>query len=372
MDNFLSLSFYIINFSISIFLSNIYQKAYKKRFKINECKKTIWFFLITLPPVLVSSLRYNVGTDYNAYIEIYNRINHYWTSSGAWNYYRNEPLFFLINKISYLLFDSYLGVFFLSSLIIHLFIMLGLDNYKEHISISFALFIYYMYFFNFSLNGIRQTIALSIVFFALKYLLQRSFIKYLYWVVVATLFHNTAILTIPLYFLIYLNNNPAFKFVYYLSILLTPFVLIILIGAFINLPILESYSHYVTNKQLVIKPGFAIHILPILIPVFLFKKNVIRVNTKYQVFFDISLLNIPYTYVAYYVDWGQRMAKYTNTVYLLLIPLAINSVRKEKNKHLLLIYYIIYFAFYYIGIYVLNNSSEAFPYRSILDQISSI
>ena len=172
-----------INFYINIFLcfffidclciiSRSMQNLNHQNISIIE--KVFWFLSIIIAPVLISTIRYNVGTDYFSYVSIFRDVNCH-DLKLALKLYGKEPFFLFLNKLAFLLFHNEIGVFFLSSFLIHLFIIWGIDYFKSYISMPLALFIYYSVHFIFGLNGIRQMIAISIIFFGLRFIYQKSY-----------------------------------------------------------------------------------------------------------------------------------------------------------------------------------------------------
>lgn len=90
---------------------------------------------------------------------------------------------------------------FVSALITNILIVLVLYHYSRFIELS--LFIYITGgLFLVSMNGVRQVLAASIAFVAIKYLMNGNFIKYTVIIVFASLFHQSALILIPFFFLV--------------------------------------------------------------------------------------------------------------------------------------------------------------------------
>ncbi|MBV7508971.1 EpsG family protein [Bacillus sp. sid0103] len=79
-------------------------------------------------------------------------------------------------------------------------------------------------FFTFSFSGLRQSIAMAIVFFSFKYIQKKSLIKFLLCVALAMLFHTTAIIFIFAYPLYYVR----FKSIHFLFIIPSLIIIFIL------------------------------------------------------------------------------------------------------------------------------------------------
>ncbi|GAB6137390.1 EpsG family protein [Halanaerobaculum tunisiense] len=368
MNKLISLFIYLSAFGISLLIAKVYQNRFfyrKQRYYF--LKKAIWCLLIITPPVIISSIRYNVGTDYQAYVRIFKQIN-FVKFSRIWPKYINEPLYFVLNKVAYFLFEKPLSIFFLSSFLIHLFIIFGIDFFKDKISIPIALFVYYSMHFAFGLNGIRQMIAMSIVFFSLRYIYKKELLKYFLFIIIATMFHNSAAICLFFYLLVnirYKKYNLLKNIIYYFSILLTPLITNFFLNLLLKIDLFSSYSHYLIN-DIDLGVGFLLHILPIIIPIFIFKKSIIYKNKFFEPIINLSLLNIPFKYVGYFSNWGGRLSLYTNMLYYILVPLVISSVRNRANKIVLINYYIIFFMYFYLFKFFINNHSETFPFTTMI------
>lgn len=62
-----------------------------------------------------------------------------------------------------------------------------------------GMLVWFLLFYAFSLNGMRQSVAMSIVFFASSYALEKRKLPFFLWVAIATTFHQTAIICILIY-----------------------------------------------------------------------------------------------------------------------------------------------------------------------------
>jgi len=152
---------------------------------------------------LVSALRVNVGTDYKSYVNWFNEINTF--SFGYTN--------FLFNNIIYLvkLFtNNPQWLFVITSVII--LGLIYLHSIKEHEDYDMILFLFIVLGFYFStFNGIRQWIAIAVFIYSFKYIKEKQFFKYLICIIISSLFHITAILLIPVYFLFEINIKDKYK-----------------------------------------------------------------------------------------------------------------------------------------------------------------
>lgn len=368
MIYFLSICIYLFTFGGSMYISSLYQKSYRKNncIELSKVKKTLWFTAIIILPVFISAIRYNVGTDYLGYVQWFESINKL-PFNTSWVLFGREPLFFWLNKAAFYLFRSEIGLFLLASLLIHLFIIMGIDYFKKHLSIPFSLFIFYMIFFPFTLNGVRQGIAIAIVFFAIRYLIERRSIYFIVFILIASLFHTTAIICICFYFIRTSKKSKIWNAILYLMIFFLPFSFNWIINNASNLDIFKRFQTYIIPTENVdIGLGFLLNILPVLFPIFLLKKQVIFSNNKYENLFSLSLMNFPFILIAYYISWGARMVLYTHTIFIILVPIVVNNVKVGKNKQILFIYFSMYFILKYVIEFIVKNIHETYPYISLI------
>lgn len=82
------------------------------------------------------------------------------------------------------------------ALITNLFIIYRLWDFRKLASFSCVVSCYYMGFYFMTMNGMRQFCALAITFYATRYLPQKKYFRFILLVLVAALFHQSAIVGI--------------------------------------------------------------------------------------------------------------------------------------------------------------------------------
>lgn len=158
------------------------------------------FFIVGFALIALAGLRYFVGTDYATYLQyqipaVANGTNQ--------NSHAVELLYSWLIKVGLYL-GSTQWVFILTHLVIVIFLMLYIVN--RSLNYVWSIFIlFFSTFFNFSLNGMRQSIATSIFLYSTKYISKRKVIPYFLCITVAVLFHKSAMIYYPLYLLSYIN-----------------------------------------------------------------------------------------------------------------------------------------------------------------------
>ncbi len=90
---------------------------------------------------------------------------------------------------------------FATALITNVLILFVFYNYSRMIEISLYVYVTGGLFLV-SMNGIRQVLAAAIAFIAIKYLLEGNLMKYALIILFASLFHQSALVLLPIYFLV--------------------------------------------------------------------------------------------------------------------------------------------------------------------------
>ena len=158
----------------------------------------IYLFIIIAVLIVTAGFRYHVGTDYGNYVHLYK--TQYSQLSLGEILILEEPILPIIGKISYLFFDSYYPMFLIASVI-----TVGLMLYSTYKETTDFIFVSLLYIFaggwTGSFNGVRQYIAIAIVFIGRKYIMERNFLKFLLVCGVAFFAHRSALFFVLIYFI---------------------------------------------------------------------------------------------------------------------------------------------------------------------------
>lgn len=363
----------------------------------NKSKFLFYFIAILIPSLLAGGRADFVGTDVRNYVE---PIQLYANTCSNMTDYLNSNVQ-LVNNVTFsriekgytLLiylcsrFDKTLFLnFFITEFLILLLVLIGLYKFKQqnkNFSISMGMLIYYLVFYNMSLNMVRQSIAMSFLFLGFVYLIQKEWIKYLVFVVIAILFHRTAIIgMIPLFIYYFLTrsnsinnnddviqNNVVRKTQLHRSI-----ILILILGFFVfNISFLTKILNLVGLSELT--QGYLINLtygiswfdlilrIPFIIIFIIFLIN--SRNNKYRYFyFVLVILDILLSMLGRMSTYSGRIALYTLMYYIYITPDAISNLDTENKtikiviETLLIMYLLVYW--YYTIVYY--NFNQTVPY----------
>lgn len=272
---------------------------------------------------LVSACRYNVGADFQTYIEIYD----YFKTASLQNFIwlvSIEPGYAILNIISKYIYDDPQTVFALSSLISLAFIYAGIKHNRSKINISLAIFFFMVIFYFDFFTIVRMGIALSIVFYGYRYICERKLFKFSLFILLAFCFHYTALVVWPFYFFCG-KGKIHLKLIYIISGVL----LYLGIDYIVKNLVGTKFEIYLSAISQEFGLGNLIIRLPLLILVMLFYKKLINVNNDNQVYIDMLIAELIISQFAYKLLILERLTKYFSLSKIYLLPTFTKALKKE-------------------------------------------
>ncbi|KXS42119.1 MAG: hypothetical protein AWU54_1415 [Candidatus Frackibacter sp. T328-2] len=141
---------------------------------------------------IMIGLRYGVGKDYFSYKAVFNL---------RYNEFVYEPIYSFLMYFIKIQFDKFHYLTFIMILFSNMFLYCGLKKRKiERNYLILSIFIYSSNMALVFMNLIRQSVSVSIFFYASKFIEERKFIKYLICIIIGAGFHSSILLLLPLYF----------------------------------------------------------------------------------------------------------------------------------------------------------------------------
>ena len=151
--------------------------------ELTNNKKVVWLIVFVLS--LIAGLRaLSVGIDAKNYDRWFGLI----ASGNQKQIYGVEASFIYICNIVLKLWNNTNFMFFLFGLLSHGLVIFTLWKNREHISFRWGVFSYYIMFFAFSLNGMRQFLAVAIVIFATNFVREGKYVRFVLFILAAALF----------------------------------------------------------------------------------------------------------------------------------------------------------------------------------------
>ena len=362
---------------------------------IGEKKKTKHFILFSILalfiPCLISAFRApHVGTDTTVYLKplthsamiadnIWEFFKTYW-----WYSYKNvyvegyEIGFSLLVYLAGKSTASMIAVQFTVAAAIILPLYIALARQRKQIPIWLGMLFFYLFFFNSTLNMMRQWVAMSFLLLGFQFMLEKKWIGTLTMSLIAMLFHTSSVLgfgVYAVYWLLYLVRNKQFALgkwmisgQVFVTCALFAVSFLLLVNLDLVLKIMEivgftRFSNYLQGNAMRILPMQFIVRLP-LIALFVINWKEFRRNTPLAAFFLAMLLLDTAAAQLISVDVYSFRIGYYFTVYLVLgIGLLYRSITCPTKRTVCTVALILYLLFYWYYNYVMQMRHETVPYE---------
>ena len=313
----------------------------------NKWQKKI---LITLPCVIITLMaifRFDVGYDYPTYYMMA-------TPSYQEEVERFEPLSYFLVQLAASWNMPYMT-----------FILYGIPTYcivwwvcRKIGNFQLAFWTYIFLFLFSSFGAIRQALAMAIILLAILAMLKRRMLLFILLCIIASLFHTSALIMLPMYFVYYYISWKA--------------VLIGMIGMVIFFPIVisflmdnELYLNYF-RSSVDYEGGSLVRFFYIglyFLLLFLAYKN--RVLKESKGLFTILLPSMFFPFL-FGGHLGGRLSWYLYLVFIFLIPQILSVCGKKVRMCFMLMLCSYFFAFLYVSQRA-GDKSPYTPYKTIFE-----
>ncbi len=352
--------YYFFTICISVivaFFHEIIKEKYLKKFLF-----LFLVFFISLLPGLRSSL---VGSDSMVYADIFETklLNIFGGFEPGFNLF--IIIFQNLNIINY----SFYFLFF--SFVTNFFILYSIFRLSSYKITSVVLYLTLSTLYLFEFNVIRQALAISIFLFSMVFLVENKFKKTYFLILVAVLFHYSALFLIVIVLLYHKFKDNIFllNLMSFIMVLTLNFLFVI----FLNLAIFfigreGVYLNYTdTSTEVGLRFIFLINLVIYLSLWFaiLFSKKIF-----YNEIFKIGLMlftfliafNFSITFLGMRYEGVGRIMNYFFIAYFIAIPELI-GLFKIKDRMILAIFVILISIIYSFSLVNITNINGIFPYQ---------
>lgn len=302
-------------------------------------KRYVAFMVFVL--ALHSGLRnWAVGSDTYQY-------NNLWRQAQklSWNKAIEQVLTFSGKDPFYAFFQKVIQIFTTDYqvylLIVGFFFMIpfGQWMYKNtssirHVMIGFIIYMGYFYGF-YSITGIRQTLATAILFISYEHVVQRNFWRFIISVLIASLFHLSALVFLPLYLVVRFNVP---KLVFAASVAVFPVVLYFknfLALFFVTIfGVEERFGGYA--EQYKTGGSFILTAFQVLIGIIglLLMKKAVKDNHRVGVMYNVFALALFFLPLQWVNPSAGRVAQYFAIVMIVWIPYLLDAFSTSSIRPL--------------------------------------
>lgn len=368
MQNIVSYIIYMTAFGLSILGS--WQYSIQKNKGAHKQRLIFWIVLTIVPVTILQGCRYNVGTDYQSYITLYQGFAAENETVISW--YLNEPLFILFCRgVHFLFHGSNTAFFLIDAVIMNILLFRIFDYYQQYVNMPILYMCYYALCFPYFLNLERQGLAVILVWYSTKYVHEKKLWKFLICILIATLLHNTAIIGLALYFINFLGGKSAklWKQIILAGAIIVPIgfnqILNFLGNHFV---IFQKYTKFMANSTQEITISNLLYML-VLMAVLLIFRNFLKDSVIDIYWVEILCIAQLSTYVLNnYIDWGFRMSFYFEIALMYAYALFYNKLQYKSNRRLLIAFLGCMLLFNFTYKFYIQGNSEIFPYMFVWNQ----
>lgn len=316
--------------------------------------------------VTITGLRHEVGEDFQGYVMYFYEQPFFDDSTG----FKMEPGYMFFVK---LLTDLNLKVwtfFTLFGFITYSLLLLSFRDFKHLTYLGVFFFMTFGFYF-FTLNGVRQGVAVAAFGLATSYSLERKLFKYIMVIVIGGLIHKSLFLFIPFYFV--LHKIKFSSYIWFVLFILSVIIRVIPIENYLQLETLTGvlsdtsidYSSFPTD-ELEAESGITLgYILRVLIGLFIlyFYEKLTVLNPKYIPYFTLTLIGILLYNAFSHIQFFSRLTVYFTFFSIFTLSFIVDYLTKTKKfilKDSIIVFFLLLYCY---SIYV--GESGTSPYKFI-------
>lgn len=318
--------------------------------------KLFLFILVTAILLFVAGFRFRVGTDYTQYARNY--VLSY--SKFTWQDFSPlaQPGAAVVAWFAKGIHHSYKTWFFLMSLCTVVPAMIGIYRNSQWKLMSVLMYLF-LGCWHFPFNIVKQGVAAAILFLAYPLLRDRHFWKWCLCCLAAAMFHISALLMIPIYFL----ARPKITKWNILVILAISIVCMFAYDFLYNLmAILKQGSGMIHSNSRVLNTG--VNILRILVhcsPVALFAvfhEKYDKEDKDVACLFNLAFLNAALNVASMNSVYLNRFSNYTIIYNVLFFPILLKPLKGKRLGWIKAVVLILFFAFWTYDLYKGSTTSN--------------
>ncbi len=328
--------------------------AFLSKYKSFSKGLEVGFAIVTF----IGCIHYNYGNDYEVYYYLWNTISQLSLNELFTTEIHTEPGWRIINW----LFKFENGFFALVA------ILNIIQNYIYYRVIKtivprnwwwLSMFVYLCTTTNYPLffSMMRQGLAISLILASFLYLRKKKVMPTLGLIILASTFHSSALITLPIVLLNYSKYKriPVFALIIlFLTFIVYVFKDIIdfVMKAFLSMSIFETYSTYTAGESVSLGLGFLLRIVPYLVSLYFLiareqelsieEKQITLISYVAFLFFPLATMGVTLV---------ERIGYYFSIFQIVTIPLLYRKIKIKPIRNglifvLIYITWIMYYAFF--------------------------
>lgn len=309
-----------------------------------------FFSLLAVGIPSVTAAFRECGIDFVAYESMYRHIR------AGTGYETIEPLWYQLNRIM----PSYEWLLFASA-----FIFLGMSYFAICLFLKedrwLAWFIVLTVCYSTFYNGMRQMIAVSIVFAAVALIYKKKIIPGIVFIALAYFFHESALFMLVILFYLFISKR--LRNIEGVIAILTAFSIIGLPAITMLIERIGMYTGYLEEINWHLSLSFLLYSIPPIIPYYIYRKYFTE-NQLLKMCFDLYMLIIPFQFLGMSINYADRVMLYFQIFIAILIPLMVQEISKNIENNYWKGLYVGWFIFQYVVLNIVLQGQGTYPYMN--------
>ena len=320
----------------------------------------IFFLLAFFPLFFVAAVRYDVGTDY-----FYTYTPNWWKIMAGESPY-SEWGFNLLNRVLQWFTSDPQWLFVATSALFTFAVIRTIVCCSDNAALSAAVLLVSCVWF-WSLNNVRQAIAVAIMFAAFPFMVNRQWAQYLFCLFFAWLFHWTALLMILPFLVVQVG---LFRKYFAFSIVAAVLLLPVVCKAVVWVALQTKYAYFFEsdlNNSRANPVNILYHFAAFVLTGFVLREHIGKDKSAYALLcmqFFALLLSASSLLISV-SEMIARLTMFFQIYQLLLIPRCCIYLRTGAGKTVFGGAYLLFYGLYMVYYIVLQGYHAVLPYQSI-------
>lgn len=346
---------YII--SIAIILISAYIFRNKKNWMCIISATILWGLLA------FRNITMGLNDTENVYLPYFNKLlNMNFMEILSYRFMSDKGFYFIMKIISLLTKNYQICIAILAVPFIYFVIR---QVYEESKNILFSIIVFIALYYAFAFFLLRQVIAMGIIVYSYKYIKQKKIIKFMITLIVASLFHGTALIFLIAYPICnYIKAGYKNYIAIGVAFIIGRYILNILLKICHIIPMLDRYAYSIENGFYSTESapsiwGLMMTVLILTVSYFFYRKSK-NEDREINILLNLSTLgSIFYCFSASIAEF-YRVALYFSIFNILLLPNALGLCEDKKIRYAITTTAIIAFIGYFFVRTIFNTN--IYPY----------
>ena len=364
---------YILTFAISCLLTFIAEKYIIKNKKVFVL---LSLMAILLPSIIAGVRDFTIGYDVQLYGVNQFQLAVYSDSFGEYRQTLNTDIgYAALNYLVSRFTDNANWFLFWHEFIIVLLVYLFAYGRREKHPMWLTMLAFFTIFYNATFNLLRQSLAIAITIFGMKYAEDRKLLKFILTIIIACMFHMTSIIVLPVYFLFGLEKSK--KKIIYKTFLLLLIVFILpnflgLVEGLVNMGLLSTRFLAYVDVYSQVETDFAyldsLFRLAIIFVCIITYRSKIQFDSKNATYIYMLIIDFILLQLTLFFENAQRLSFYYGfpALFYMIPQLSVGFKNNKQTRWVIILLTVLLLMIFWYIKYVYFRTSLTYPYTSTI------